>query len=61
LINASGTRIAFSVFEKDKRMVYVVAPGEPQQWLRSLRAFVDVLTKAAQRQKRLLARSKRSR
>jgi Tol biopolymer transport system component/DNA-binding winged helix-turn-helix (wHTH) protein len=27
LINASGTRIAFSVFEKDKRMVYVTAPG----------------------------------
>jgi len=27
LINASGTRIAFSVFDKDKRMVYVAAPG----------------------------------
>jgi eukaryotic-like serine/threonine-protein kinase len=27
LINASGARIAFSVFEKEKRMVYVTAPG----------------------------------
>jgi eukaryotic-like serine/threonine-protein kinase len=27
VINASGTRIAFSVFEKDKRVVYVSAPG----------------------------------
>jgi Tol biopolymer transport system component len=27
LLNASGTRIAFSVFEKDKRMVYIAAPG----------------------------------
>ena len=27
LINASGARIAFSVFEKDKRMVYATSPG----------------------------------
>jgi Tol biopolymer transport system component/tRNA A-37 threonylcarbamoyl transferase component Bud32 len=27
VVNASGTRIAFSVFEKDKRVVYVSAPG----------------------------------
>lgn len=27
VVNASGTRIAFSVFEKDKRAVYVSAPG----------------------------------
>jgi Tol biopolymer transport system component len=26
-INPSGARVAFSVFEKDKRMVYVAAPG----------------------------------
>jgi Tol biopolymer transport system component len=27
VVNASGARIAFSVFEKDKRVVYVSAPG----------------------------------
>jgi eukaryotic-like serine/threonine-protein kinase len=27
LINASGARIAFSVFERDQRMLYVAAPG----------------------------------
>jgi Tol biopolymer transport system component len=27
VINASGTRVAFSVIEKDKRLVYVAAPG----------------------------------
>ena len=27
VINASGARIAFSVYEKDKRVVYVSAPG----------------------------------
>lgn len=27
VINASGSRIAYSVFEKDKRVVYVSAPG----------------------------------
>ncbi|HME00097.1 MAG TPA: hypothetical protein VKM93_22550 [Terriglobia bacterium] len=27
VVNASGTRIAFSVFEKDKRVVYVSTPG----------------------------------
>jgi Tol biopolymer transport system component len=27
LINASGARIAFSVFERDQRMLYIAAPG----------------------------------
>ena len=27
VVNASGTRVAFSVFEKDKRVVYASAPG----------------------------------
>jgi eukaryotic-like serine/threonine-protein kinase len=33
LLNASGTRVAFSVFEKYKRLVYVAAPGGAREKL----------------------------